>query len=131
MRKLGENLLLYVVGIISVVALAPILERAPRTRGKNLAYHGMYVAACIGAIFLPNSIGTEIFSPGGVIVVGTMYVGCCKRLQKSFSVENVLALLATVLVFVVARARISHQKRIVLSAIIYHICFGFKTARLF
>ena len=79
MRELeGENILLYVVGIAVVAILTPVLQKAPRTtRGTNIIYHVGFVGAAVLLLLLvPPSIKTEFFSPGGVVVVGTIVPVC-------------------------------------------------------
>jgi hypothetical protein len=77
MRKLGENIILYVIGIAAVVALAPIIEKIPRTRGTNIVYHGAFLgAAILSLILLPGWIKSEFFSPGGVVIIGTILPVC-------------------------------------------------------
>jgi hypothetical protein len=74
MRELeGGKVIIYLVAFIAVIAIAPILEKFPRSKGKNILYHGIFVISTILSIaFIPDYIQNEIFSPGGVIVVGTI-----------------------------------------------------------
>jgi hypothetical protein len=91
MRKLDENQLLYdIVGIIAVAGLAPIIQRnrnrkiqrttqgdQTKTNATFLVYHGIFLlAAILSLILLPASIKTEFFSPGGVLVIGTILPVC-------------------------------------------------------
>jgi hypothetical protein len=74
MRELeGGKIIIYAVALAAVVALAPILDKFPRTRGKNLVNQGIFlVCAILSIAFIPDYIQHEIFSPGGVVVVGTV-----------------------------------------------------------
>jgi hypothetical protein len=68
-----EKLAIYCVSVLLVGLLVPLLARLPRKRGKNPIYHVAYAAAVIVTIiFLPGFIQDEIFSPGGVVVIGTL-----------------------------------------------------------
>ena len=68
-----DKWMIYGVSILLVIASVPLLNRLPRTRGKNLLFHaGFVVVALALVLLLPNSIQTEIFSPGGVVVIGTI-----------------------------------------------------------
>jgi hypothetical protein len=74
MREIDtDKLVIYGVSILLVVAMIPVFSRLPRTRGKNTIYHIVYVAGA-GTILalLPEDIQEEIFSPGGVVVIGTI-----------------------------------------------------------
>lgn len=67
-----EKLLLYLVLVVLVILLVPMLSRFPR-RGRSSLWHLGYVAAIPTAlVLLPEWIQTEIFSPGGVLVIGTV-----------------------------------------------------------
>ena len=74
MRKLDpDKIIIYAVSILLVIALSPLLSRLPRSRGKNPIYHGIFVvAAGLLLAFLPEEIQHEVFSPGGVVVLGTV-----------------------------------------------------------
>jgi receptor expression-enhancing protein 5/6 len=74
MRELeGGKIIIYVVALASVAALAPILDRFPRTRGTNLFYQGAFlIGAMLTIALVPDYVQDEIFSPGGVVVVGTV-----------------------------------------------------------
>lgn len=68
-----EKIVIYGVSVLLVIGMVPLLARLPRTRGKNLIYHAAF--ACVASLILfllPNDIQNEIFSPGGVIVIGTV-----------------------------------------------------------
>ena len=68
-----EKIVIYCVSVLLVIGMVPLLARLPRTRGKNLIYHAAF--ACVASLILfllPNDIQHEIFSPGGVIVIGTV-----------------------------------------------------------
>jgi hypothetical protein len=74
MRELDKGkILIYLISLVAVVAVAPLLEKCPRTRGKNIVFHGIFVGSAIVFLLLvPNGIQNEVLSPGGVIVVGTI-----------------------------------------------------------
>jgi TB2/DP1, HVA22 family len=74
MRKLdGGKIIIYLVSIVACVVAARFIEKFPRTRGKNLIFHGAFVVSAILLVLLvPNAIQNEIFSPGGVVVIGTV-----------------------------------------------------------
>ena len=67
-----EKIWLYGVLILLVIACVPLLSVIPRTRGKKILWHIAFCAGAISSLFLlPEWIQTEVFSPGGVLVVGT------------------------------------------------------------
>jgi hypothetical protein len=69
----GDKLLIYGVSVLLLVASVPFLSKLPRNRGKNVIFHAVYVGAAVATlILLPEAIQKEIFSPGGVVVVGTL-----------------------------------------------------------
>jgi hypothetical protein len=74
MREINkEKIALYAAGIGVVAAMAPLLQRIRRTGGTKWHWHVIYwlvAAAAVGLV--PDSIGNEIFSPGGVLVIGTL-----------------------------------------------------------
>lgn len=74
MRELPkEKLLVYAGGIGCVAAAAALCHRIKRTRGRNPLWHVVFVAAAAAIAFLvPDFIQEELFSPGGVVVVGTL-----------------------------------------------------------
>lgn len=74
MRKLeGGKILIYLLSVVACVVAARLIDQFPRTRGKKWIFHGVYVAAAFLLVLLvPNAIQNEIFSPGGVVVVGTV-----------------------------------------------------------
>jgi TB2/DP1, HVA22 family len=74
MRELPkEKIFIYLGAIACVAAAAPLLHRIPRTKGRRVLWHVAYVIlAALTLIFLPEYIQDEIFSPGGVVVVGTL-----------------------------------------------------------
>ena len=68
-----ERVVNYAVLIGLLCAAVPILHRLPRSRGKNLLFHaGYFLAAGLTLLFLPADIQEDIFSPGGVVVIGTI-----------------------------------------------------------
>lgn len=90
MRELPKDkILIYAVIILSLVILVSLFHkyvtsRQPRSRGRNVIYHILYLIAMVAALlFTPDAIQDEIFSPGGVLVVGTLapiyfsILACC------------------------------------------------------
>ena len=68
-----ERIVNYGVLIGVVCASVPMLSRLPRTRGKNAVFHGLYIAVAIAMLILiPEDFQEDIFSPGGVIVIGSI-----------------------------------------------------------
>lgn len=74
MRELPtEKLLIYGCSLLLVVILTPLLSRIPRSGGTNTGCHILFVVGvALTLVFLPSSIQNEVFSPGGVVVVGTI-----------------------------------------------------------
>eukprot|EP00934_Nitzschia_sp_Nitz4_P005585 Nitzschia sp. Nitz4//scaffold29_size155292//2643//3647//NITZ4_002630-RA/size155292-processed-gene-0.1-mRNA-1//1//CDS//3329546364//5575//frame0 len=74
MREIeADKIIIYAVSVLVLIAIVPFLAKIPRTRGKNLVYHGAFVAAASATLLLvPDYIQNEIFSPGGVVVIGTL-----------------------------------------------------------
>jgi len=65
--------LIYGISIAVFAVFVPILSKFPRSRGRNIVYHISFVAVAIASItIVPESIQGVIFSPGGVLLVGTM-----------------------------------------------------------
>eukprot|EP00543_Licmophora_paradoxa_P007492 CAMPEP_0202449048 /NCGR_PEP_ID=MMETSP1360-20130828/7823_1 /ASSEMBLY_ACC=CAM_ASM_000848 /TAXON_ID=515479 /ORGANISM="Licmophora paradoxa, Strain CCMP2313" /LENGTH=359 /DNA_ID=CAMNT_0049066859 /DNA_START=32 /DNA_END=1111 /DNA_ORIENTATION=+ len=63
----------YLVVIAVFAVTIPILSKVPRSRGKNLAYHGIFfVIALLACIFVPDEIQESLFSEGSVLMVGTL-----------------------------------------------------------
>ena len=66
-------ILIYAGAIACVAATIPLLHRVKRTRGKKPLWHLVFVAAAAATLrWVPESIQSEIFSPGGVVVIGTL-----------------------------------------------------------
>ena len=69
----GGKIAIYVVSIACVGVATPFIDKLSRTRGKNPIYHGIFFAVAFASLFLlPDYIQHEIFSPGGVLVIGTI-----------------------------------------------------------
>lgn len=69
----GEKVTTYLVATALVVVLTPLLRKVRRSRGKNLIYHALFVAAAVALLlFLPEDIQDDVFSPGGVLVIGSI-----------------------------------------------------------
>lgn len=53
---------------------APLMQRIQRTRGKKPLWHLLYlVGVVVVLVLIPGFIQDEIFSPGGVLVLGTLW----------------------------------------------------------
>jgi TB2/DP1, HVA22 family len=74
MRELPkEKIFIYGGAIVCVAVAAPLLHRIKRTRGKHVLWHLVFLAAAVATLLtVPSSIQDEIFSPGGVLVIGTL-----------------------------------------------------------
>lgn len=74
MRRIDrEKLLTYCVSIFLLVLAVPFLSKLPRSRGKNPFVHITFFVAAVASLFvLPGFLQDEIFSPGSVIVIGTI-----------------------------------------------------------
>ena len=69
----SDKILIYVISVILLVASVPFFSKFRRTRGKNVIFHAAFAICCIlTLIVLPESVQREIYSPGGVVVVGTL-----------------------------------------------------------
>jgi len=61
------------VAAVGLLTLFVILRKVPRTKGKDLRYHAVYVIFAIAiSCFLPEYVEDFVFSPGAVLVVGTL-----------------------------------------------------------
>lgn len=75
MRELPrEKLLIYAAALACVfLCLLPLLHRLPRTRGRVWYWHVVFVLFQMTCLWLlPDFVQTEVFSPGGVVVIGTI-----------------------------------------------------------
>lgn len=74
MKKLHvEKISVYLVSVAVIAGLSPILHRIKRNRGRNPIFHVLYLAVFIAlVVFVPEWIQSEIFSPGGVVVLGSV-----------------------------------------------------------
>lgn len=74
MRELPkEKILIYAGAILCVMVSAPLLHRVKRTRGKQPFWHALFLAGAAAILFwVPEAIQKEVFSPGGVVVIGTL-----------------------------------------------------------
>jgi hypothetical protein len=62
----------YAVSVILVLLMPSFLNRVPRSRGKKIVYHGLFVLLSgLLLFFLPEEIQDEVFSSGGV---GKLYL---------------------------------------------------------
>eukprot|EP00977_Amphora_coffeiformis_P001028 scaffold220_cov169-Amphora_coffeaeformis.AAC.8 len=68
-----ENWMLYGITIVVVAVGTHLLHYVPRTKGKNPIYHGLFLAGVIALLtFVPEWVQDELFSPGGVLLIGTL-----------------------------------------------------------
>jgi hypothetical protein len=74
MREIdGGKIVIYLCSIALVVVGAKVVKRFPKSRGKNPVYHAAFAGVALALLFLlPDYIQNEIFSPGGVLVIGTI-----------------------------------------------------------
>jgi len=69
----GDKVLIYAVSIALAIVAAAFVNKIPRTRGKNPIFHAVFLVASIAIlVLLPEEIQDTVFSPGGVVVVGTL-----------------------------------------------------------
>lgn len=68
-----EKILIYLLGIGAVAAIAPFVHRIPRTSGNTWYWHPIFLVVSFACVLgIPSEIKHEIFSPGGVVVIGTL-----------------------------------------------------------
>jgi len=68
-----EEVVILTVTILGLLTLFLTLRKVPRTKGKNLQYQAGYlVFASVIVCFTPEYIDDFVFSPGGVLVIGTL-----------------------------------------------------------
>ena len=68
-----DKIMLYGITVVVAVAMTPLLHRIPRTKGKNLLFQALYVIfVTIMLFFVPEWVQDELYSPGGVLLVGTL-----------------------------------------------------------
>ncbi|GAX29620.1 hypothetical protein FisN_3Lh113 [Fistulifera solaris] len=75
MKELSvEKWALYGAALVTIVLLSVVLQRIPRWRKPPLWVHPVYAAitAAICRLLIPDWIQDELFSPGGVLLVGTI-----------------------------------------------------------
>jgi receptor expression-enhancing protein 5/6 len=74
MRRIdSDKFLVYVASTLLLVLSVPFLSKLPRSRGRKPLFHIAFVIAAVGSlVILPGGIQDEIFSPGGVVVIGTI-----------------------------------------------------------
>jgi len=75
MRELPKDKILVYTGLIVVLAAStPLLHRLPRSRGRKILPHFLFaVGAVVTILLVPGSIQDDLFSPGGVLVLGTLW----------------------------------------------------------
>jgi TB2/DP1, HVA22 family len=71
-----DKILIYAISILCMILMVLFVHRfvqPKRTRGRVIVWHALYTVGVIVSLqFIPNTIQDEIFSPGGVLVVGTL-----------------------------------------------------------
>lgn len=74
MRELDpEKITIYVVAILVFGGSARFVRKIPRNGGKNPLYHfAFFGLAALTLMIVPDFIQDELFSPGSVMVVGTL-----------------------------------------------------------
>jgi len=75
MRELPKEKILVYAGLILALAVStPLLHRLKRSRGRNILWHVLFLVGAVAVLVLvPASIQDDIFSPGGVLVLGTLF----------------------------------------------------------
>jgi hypothetical protein len=69
-----EKIVVYAGAVVALAVASPIIHRIKRTRGKNLFFQLIFLGGAITTILLvPDFIQDELFSPGGVLLVGTLF----------------------------------------------------------
>ena len=73
MRKIPpEKMAFYAGAVVAVLVFSIVLRFFPRLRKPPIWIHPLYlVAVGLTVVFLPDWIQDEVFSPGGVVLVGT------------------------------------------------------------
>lgn len=74
MRKLSpDKWALYSAALLAVMGLSVLLTRTPRWRNPPLWIHPLYavITATTCRLLIPNWVQDELFSPGGVLLLGT------------------------------------------------------------
>lgn len=68
-----EELIAASVSLIGIIGIMVLIKTVPRTGGKNPMFHVGFLVFCVIVIGLfPEPIHDIIFTPGGVLVVGTL-----------------------------------------------------------
>lgn len=68
-----EKWVVITIVILVLASLIPILSKVKRSRGRNPIYHLIFFAVAITSVFLvPAQIQNKLFSPVGVLMVGTI-----------------------------------------------------------
>eukprot|EP00560_Eucampia_antarctica_P006070 CAMPEP_0197824882 /NCGR_PEP_ID=MMETSP1437-20131217/2084_1 /TAXON_ID=49252 ORGANISM="Eucampia antarctica, Strain CCMP1452" /NCGR_SAMPLE_ID=MMETSP1437 /ASSEMBLY_ACC=CAM_ASM_001096 /LENGTH=347 /DNA_ID=CAMNT_0043424687 /DNA_START=140 /DNA_END=1183 /DNA_ORIENTATION=- len=69
-------------------SLIPILDRFPRSRGKNIVSHGVFVVVmAVLLFFLPAVIQDVVFSSVGILIIGTV-IPIYKSIQAVCTIEE-------------------------------------------
>jgi len=72
-ESIGHVAVVLVITSLSLFALTKILKNVHRTKGKDWRYHICYILAAIGGVLcMPEYVEDVIFSPAGVLVIGTI-----------------------------------------------------------
>jgi hypothetical protein len=74
MRELpAENWMLYGITLAVVCVGTPLLHKVPRSQGKQPLFHILFLVAAAALLLLvPSWVQDELFSPGGVLLIGTL-----------------------------------------------------------
>jgi receptor expression-enhancing protein 5/6 len=74
MRKIPpEHWMLYGMTLLVVVVGTYLLHHVPRTLGRKPVFHVIFLlAAVVSLLTIPGWVQKELFSPGGVILIGTI-----------------------------------------------------------
>jgi len=69
----ADKVVEYSLGVLVTIVLAVVLRFIPRWRSPPIWIHPIFVVLCIASTFvLPEWLQDDIFSPGGVLLIGTV-----------------------------------------------------------
>mmetsp|Transcript_18776 Transcript_18776/g.24184 ORF Transcript_18776/g.24184 Transcript_18776/m.24184 type:complete len:337 (-) Transcript_18776:197-1207(-) len=74
MREIpADKIFVYAAAVSITAVLTPFMSKFKRTRGKSVAAHGVFlVSAALMLTFIPEGVQDDLFSPGGVILIGSV-----------------------------------------------------------